>query len=363
MLISQDRRPRAMTIALPTTKMERWKYSNLQAFVPQTPDVQPLAVSYEGDQKFLSSHIDVKPYARAWAQERYKDMQLWDIASMYIQDVLTVDIPADTHVDKAVSISMKAAENVQHSGHIVIRVGKNATLTVNEDIGGAGWINRAMTIELEEGATFNHIRTGSGAGTFTPMTQIKLGGGSRYNAYALSSYGAFIRDQIHAVLDGEGAECLLSGANLLKDTQHADTTILIEHKAPNCHSNQNYRYLLNDRARGVFQGKVHVHREGQGTDGYQLCNTVLLSERAEMDTKPELEIYADDVKCSHGATTAQPDETPLFYLQSRGIPLNEAKKMLLQAFIGESLENFDPESAIYDTILQEITQNLSDFMK
>lgn len=352
-----------MMVALPTPKQERWKYSNLRAFVPESPKDRPLAVRYDGIQSFLGGAGDIKPYAQAWAQERYGDMQLWGVASTYIQDVLTVDIPADTRVDKPVSLSMQAAAGERCSGHIVIRVGKNAALTVFEDISGDGWLNRAMTIELAEGARLDHIRTGSENGIFTPMTQIRCAARSRYNAYSLLSYGAFIRDQIHAVLDGEGAECLLSGAKLLTGQQHADTTILIEHRAPDCHSNQNYRNLLNERARGVFQGKVHVHRAGQGTDGYQLCNTVLLSERAEMDTKPELEIYADDVKCSHGATTAQPDETPLFYLQSRGIPPEEARKILLRAFIGESLSSFAENDAVYGMISDHIDENLAEITR
>lgn len=352
-----------MTLPIPTPKQERWKYSNLAAFVPTTPTDVPLAINYIGDKSLLSSGIDVKPYATAWAQERYGDMQLWDIASVHIQDVMVITVPENTTVEETVVLHMKAEDCKRHSGHIIVRVGKGASLVLQEDVNGNGWLNRAMTIELAEGANLIHMRFGADDGVFTPMTQIHLAAGSRYNGYSMLSHGSFIRDQIHAVLNGEGAECLLSGCKILKGNQHADTTILIEHRAPNCHSNQNYRNLLNDRARGVFQGKVHVHRIGQGTDGYQLCNTVLMSERAEMDTKPELEIYADDVKCSHGATTAQPDESPLFYLQSRGIPLDQAKKMLIQAFIGESLDNFEGDEAVYTWISDNITAILDDYLK
>jgi Fe-S cluster assembly protein SufD len=140
---------------------------------------------------------------------------------------------------------------------------------------------------------------------------------------------------------------------------HCDTCILIEHESPNCYSNQNYRNILNDECRGVFQGKVHVHQIAQQTDGYQLCNSIMLSDRCEMDTKPELEIYADDVKCSHGATTAQLDEDPLFYLQARGIPKDQAQALLLHAFIGESLEAFEDNGEIYEFLSEKIIETLS----
>jgi len=351
-----------MTLPIPTSKQERWKYSNLAAFVPATPADMPLVVNYVGDTAFLSSNIETKPYVNAWAQDRYGDMQLWDIASIYIQDVMVITIPDNVVVEDSIVLHMAAEETgKRYSGHIVVRIGKNASLTLHEEVSGNGWLNRAMTVELAEGARLVCTRFGAGSGIFTPMTQIHLAATSYYNGYNLLAHGSFVRDQIHAILDGEGAECLLSGSEILKNNQHADTTILIEHYAPHCHSYQNYRNLLDDRARGVFQGKVHVHRIGQGTDGYQLCNTILLSERAEMDTKPELEIYADDVKCSHGATTAQPDETPLFYLQSRGIPLEQAKKMLIQAFIGESLESFENNEVAHSWISDHIASVLDNY--
>jgi Fe-S cluster assembly protein SufD len=118
-------------------------------------------------------------------------------------------------------------------------------------------------------------------------------------------------------------------------------------------SNQDYKGVLDDRAKGVFQGKVHVHRGAQRTDGYQLNNALLLTPTAEIDSKPELEIYADDVKCSHGATTGQIDEDPMFYLRSRGIPESEARILLMSAFLGEAIEAMDHDG------MREIIRNRS----
>src|SRR5690606_8634464 len=169
-------------------------------------------------------------------------------------------------------------------------------------------------INLAANAKLNHIRIqeDSAEGVQTNMVKITAAKDATYHGFTLNLGGRLTRHDIHAVIEGSNAEASFDGVNLLKDKQHGDTTILIEHQAPNGRSNQFYRTVLDDEARGVFQGKVHVHRAAQKTDGYQLSNALLLSPKAEMDTKPELEIYADDVKCSHGATTAQLDDDPLF---------------------------------------------------
>ena len=325
---------------LPTSKLERWKYSNLPAYVSDAYEGQPLAIGYDGPSEFVTTDdAEVTP----WAAETYGDMQLWE----GLQDVLSLVIPEDMHVDKPVNLFVECPENKQYSGSVHVHLKKGARLTIYDDASVEGWLNRMTAITVDEGAELNHIRTGAGNGVVTNLTQIDLAAGAKYNAYALNTYGAFMRDQIHARLNGTAARCDLSGAKILKGKQHSDTTILIEHLAAGCHSNQNYRNILQDNSRGVFQGKVHVHQVAQQTDGYQLCNSILLSEKAEMDTKPELEIYADDVKCSHGATTAQLDEEPIFYLMARGIPQGEARNMLMHAFVSESLEAFDGDEDIY----------------
>ncbi len=337
--------------ALPTPKLERWKYSNLPAHVDETYDVHPLAVGYDGDDEFIVDRdVDLLP----WAASTYQDMDLW----MGLQDVLSIVIPEGKSVEKPVNITMDVEEGQKCEGAIHIHLQKNARLTLHDTVNCQGWMNRAMTITLDDGAELIHIRSGEGQGILTSLIQIHQGKDAKYNAYVMNKFGSFVRDQIHGALTGENGVCSLSGAKILSANQHCDTCILIEHEAPNCYSNQNYRNLLNDNARGVFQGKVHVHQIAQQTDGYQLCNSILLSDKAEMDTKPELEIYADDVKCSHGATTAQLDEDPLFYLQARGIPKEQAQALLLEAFISETLEAFEDHEEIYDQLGQTIKKVL-----
>jgi Fe-S cluster assembly protein SufD len=338
--------------ALPTSKLERWKYSNLPAFVRDTYTDVPLSVGYEGDDLFVvGDDVTIMP----WAQDDYHDMDLWT----GLDDVLSLVIPSGQTVDKPVHLSSETASGIKTKGHINLVIKKDAQVTVYDDLNIDGWCVRSINIILEEGAKLTHIRTGLGQGVVTQLTQIQQAKGSIYSAYALNTYSHFMRDQIHVKLQGEDAKCYLSGSKLLSDKQHCDTCILIEHEAPNCYSNQNYRNILNDQSRGVFQGKVHVHQIAQQTDGYQLCNSVLLSDKCEMDTKPELEIYADDVKCSHGATTAQLDADPLFYLKARGIPEDQARALLLQAFVNESLETFEDNEDIYEWLGDKIERTLS----
>lgn len=236
---------------------------------------------------------------------------------------------------------------------IELEPGSEVFVVERNEGAGAYWKNADTSITIGENAKLTHIRIQDDSldSVNTNMVDISLGRDARYEGFTLNLGGKLTRHEIHAVLNGPGAEIHLNGLNLLKGKQHGDTTILIEHAAPNGQSNQFYRSILDDEARGVFQGKVHVHQIAQKTDGYQLSNALLLSPKAEMDTKPELEIYADDVKCSHGATTGQLDEEPLFYLRSRGLSEKEARLLLIQAFVDEVVDKVENEAM--RAVLQE----------
>ncbi|MCB9981634.1 MAG: Fe-S cluster assembly protein SufD [Rhodospirillales bacterium] len=237
---------------------------------------------------------------------------------------------------------------------IVLEQGAQATIIERHEGEGAYWKNMVTEIELGRGAHLHHIRIQNDApeAVHTNMVSFKVARDALYNGFSLNSGAKLSRHEIHAVIDGQNAEISFNGVNLLAGEQHGDTTILIEHQAPHSRSNQFYRSLLDDKARGVFQGKVHVHQKAQKTDAYQLSNALLLSPEAEMDTKPELEIYADDVKCSHGATTGQLDEQPLFYLRQRGLNEAQARFLLIQSFVDEVVDKIVDEK-IRDQILKE----------
>ena len=226
---------------------------------------------------------------------------------------------------------------------IAVRLGAGSRLTLVEShegpagAGAATWSNPLADIRIGEGARLSHVKLQieSPDAYHTALTRAALAGGARYESHLLALGARLARHEIHVRFDGEGAECRLGGGYLARGSQHVDNTTVIDHRVPACTSRQVYKGVLDDRARGVFQGRVVVHRDAQKSDGHQLNRTLLLSPRAEIDTKPELEIYADDVKCSHGATAGEPEADQLFYLRSRGLDLRSARALIVEGFLGE----------------------------
>ena len=170
---------------------------------------------------------------------------------------------------------------------------------------------------------------------------------SHLTSLIISTGGKLVRSDIHARLVEQGAECVLNGLYIADASQHMDFHTFIEHAAPACTSRQDYRGVLDDRSRVVFNGRVYVHRDAQQSNAQQSNNTLLLSDKTEMDSKPQLEIYADDVKCSHGATVGQLDEDMLFYLRSRGLDQQTARSFLVKGFVAKVLQQ------IYDSPLRK----------
>lgn len=342
---------------LPTPKLEGWKFTNIVPLVrdygdlagavkietktPEGVSVRPLTEAL--DESWVRDALTVAPNQREYNAEP----SLSYLANAYLRDGVVIDVPANAGIAEPLEVTMECASGAFYTVHHVIRVGANARLTIWEDERGDGkfWKNGVTQIILEPGAHLTHIRVqeDSKEAVYTDTARISVAKDAHYNAVALNTGAALSRNQNHVLLKEPGALCHLNGATLQRGTQHSDTTILVEHLAPHCESNQNMRTILDDRAHGVFQGKVHVHQPAQKTNGYQLSKAIILSEGAEMDTKPELEIYADDVKCSHGATTGQLDEEPLFYMQSRGIPAQQAKALLIESFAQDVFDEVHDE--------------------
>ncbi len=292
---------------LPTPKQEAWKYTNI---------------------------------ARA----------LGDLAKIKPQDPQEILIHKNSgEVCEQIDEVLWIGESGQHQNprlRIVLEEGAQATVIERHMGKGAYWKNMSTEIILAANSRLNHVRIQDDSmdSVQTNMVHITMERDAYLSSFSLNLGAKLTRHEIHAVLNGSGARCDLNGANLLKGNQHGDTTILMEHIAPHCQSSQFYRTILDDKARGVFQGKVLVQKQAQKTDGQQVSNALMLSDVCEMDTKPELEIYADDVKCSHGATTGQLDEDPLFYLRSRGLSEFQARKLLVQAFVGELIDKITDEN-------------------
>lgn len=206
-------------------------------------------------------------------------------------------------------------------------------------------INHLTQIRLGDKARLHHIKQcEDGAADRAIYTyDCRLGEESHYDAFQFSAGGGSSRNQIYLNFDGSHGQAHLNGAVLGVDGQHCDTTISVDHRQPHCSSQENYKFVLQDKARSIFQGKNIVQSIAQKTDSKQMAQALLLSDEAEFDSKPELEIYADDVVCGHGSTSGQIDEDLLFYLRARGISEKEARSLLILAFIGGVLEKIDDE--------------------
>jgi Fe-S cluster assembly protein SufD len=212
-----------------------------------------------------------------------------------------------------------------------IRVPKNSTVLHIETAE-----NAPQLVVLEENAQFHHVRV---VGANSPAVQVNVAANASYKLDYVLANAANAEQKLVVDLQAPNAYASIHGVQLASSDVYAGSNILVRHLAPHCASRQFVRNILAGQAKLGFVGKVYVDQVAQKTDGYQLCNSILLSEKAEVKTRPELEIYADDVKCSHGNTVGKLDDTALFYLTQRGLSRVEAKKMLLESFLAEVLES------------------------
>jgi Fe-S cluster assembly protein SufD len=201
-------------------------------------------------------------------------------------------------------------------------------------------VNTALELAIGADARLDHVKmTSEGMAALHIATLLAdIGARGTFNDFGFTTGGAVVRNQLFVRFAGEGATANLHGASLLAGRQHADTTLVVDHAAAACQSREVFKSVLDDEARSVFQGRIMVRPGAQKTDARMMARALLLSETAEADSKPELEIFADDVQCGHGTTTGALDQELKFYLMARGIPAGEAEGLLIQAFIGEVFE-------------------------
>jgi Fe-S cluster assembly protein SufD len=203
-------------------------------------------------------------------------------------------------------------------------------------------------VSVGEKAHVTHVQC-LGSGTASGETHlsrwnVRLAKDARYRGFHLTSDVALARNEVNVLFEGRGARLDMSGCFLGRDSEHIDETLVIDHAVPGCESRELFKGVLEGRARGIFQGKVIVRQDAQKTDGKQMAQALMLSPDAEFDSKPELEIYADDVVCGHGSTAAELDTDLLFYMRARGIPLDQARAMLIESFVGETFDKIENEA-------------------
>lgn len=234
--------------------------------------------------------------------------------------------------------------------HHVIRVESGADLSLLENGAGGARLSKCMEVDIADGGSFHHLRAQGRDHARITNTQIfaRLGAESRLKSFTLTVNGKLTRNEVVIDINGDNSTASVSGASLGDGDFLHDDTIFITHDAVDCESRQVFKKVLKNGATGVFQGKILVKPDAQKTDGYQISQGLLLDEDSNFLAKPELEIYADDVACSHGSTCGAVDENALFYLMSRGVPRAEAQNMMILAFLDEAIQEIENEALAED---------------
>jgi Fe-S cluster assembly protein SufD len=275
------------------------------------------------------------------------DNPMISLNAAMMTDGVLVTVADDAAAGKPIQIVHVATrESTAAYTRSFLQLGKRARATLVENFVGAEGAkayqaNDAVIVWIGEGAELEHVRLMADASDAINVSTavFTIGMHARLNTFNMTSGGLVSRYQGYVTFAGEGANVATNGVNLLKGRQHADTTLFMDHAVPHCSSREIFRSVVDDRGHSVFQGRIVVRPDAQKTDAKMMTRALLLSDEAEADNKPELEIFADDVTCGHGATTGALDESLLFYLRARGLPEKEAQALLIQAFVGEAIES------------------------
>ena len=272
----------------------------------------------------------------------YHNNGLTALNTAFLQSGVFLWIPKNVKLERPLQITFLAdAENGASFPRLLVVAEENSSATVIESFtssnGGKYFTNAIAEIVLKDGAQLEHYRVQreSNDAYHVSTTSAELGRASRYDTTSINMGGLLSRHDISVVLDHEGAETAVDGLYFVGSGQHSDTHSVIDHKQPHCTSHQLYKGILDGNGRAVFNGKVFVREGAQKTDALQTNKNLLLSEKARVDTKPQLEIYADDVKCAHGAAVGQIDPEELFYLEARGIGPELGRSLLTYGFAEE----------------------------
>lgn len=372
---------------LPHRRIEDWKYTDLRALMREVlppaaaPDkaaldraakalkphaadgtrrlvlVDGVFVAELSDMAALEGGLQIRSLAAVLADDtNVHDLLASDDAgagpmfalnSALMADGVVIDIARESSPARPLHIVHVASGTTPAAAYTrsLLRVGAGVSATLVESFFAADGVaayqvNDATMIAVGDGARLDHVRLMEDAREAHNISTLKavLGRDASYKIFNLTSGAAVSRYSALVRFDGEGSRAETYGVNLLNGTQHGDTTLVVDHAVPHCASREVFRAVLDDRGRAVFQGRIIVRPDAQKTDGKMETRALLLSDEAEIDNKPELEIFADDVTCGHGATSGALDETLLFYLRARGLPEKDAQSLLIQAFVGEAIE-------------------------
>lgn len=352
-------------MGIPTRRVEAWRYTPLRAFADtvwaeaaalsdaqaQTvlaglplPEAGSRVVFANGRRvEALSSLSDsIVSTAAAEAADPLEDRFSAVLNAALVQDGLSVRVPAGTDAGMLALVSLTVGENIStHLRHRIV-LEEGASLTLFDVNAGEGRYvtNPRLDIVVGKGARLTHVKLQQDSLTAGHLAIVaaSVDGNGNYDSFTLNNGSELARHEVVAKLTAAHAQVHVNGIQIVDGSRLNDLTSMIHHAAPDCGSRQTVKTVLSESGQGVFQGKILVDRIAQKTDGYQMNQALLLSEKAQINSKPELEIYADDVKCSHGATVGALDDEQLFYLRSRGIPEAEARDILVRAFLLDALD-------------------------
>jgi Fe-S cluster assembly protein SufD len=378
---------------LPHRRVEAWKYTDLRALLREAAPLAPAPGPAEkaaaqklsspvarieairlvlvdgafapelSDVGRLPAGVEVVSFAEALAKDhsalavhlgsalRGVEDPLVSLNTAFATDGVVVRIAEDVTLGKPLLIRTVATRETATATFLrtLVVVEDNAQATIIESHEGVSGVahqaNSLVELVVGDGAQVHHVRLRTqGAGDLDLSTLgVRLGARTNFRHFATATAPEVARHQITLRFAGESSEATLAGAALLNGSQHGDTTLVVEHAAPHCTSRELFKHVLDGEATGVFQGKIIVEPDAQKTDGRMMSQAVLLADGAAMNNKPELEIFADDVQCAHGATCGALDDDLLFYLRARGLPKPEAEALMLQAFVGEAIETMEHE--------------------
>ncbi|SFP60783.1 Fe-S cluster assembly protein SufD [Tranquillimonas alkanivorans] len=385
----EDAVQRLRISGLPHRRDEYWKYTDPKTLTQAEP--QPAALFETGEASLFDRHdrlkivfvdgvfdpdqsddlslegLEIERLAEAaakdihWVRDHYGVLEsrgqtpvarpLATLNTAFAEDGVVIRVTGK--VSKPLSlIYVHNSETSDAMLHHVVKVEEGAEVTVLENGPAAARFNTVMEVDVARTGAFHHVRAQGRDHERRAATHIfaHLSEESTFKSFTLSVNGQLTRNEVVVEFSGDDAVAHVAGAAVGDGDFHHDDTVFITHDAERCESRQVFKKVLRNGAVGVFQGKILVKEGAQKTDGYQISQSLLLDEDSQFLAKPELEIYADDVACSHGSTSGAIDETALFYLRSRGVPEQDAKDLLVLAFLAEAIEEIENRDVAEDLV-------------
>lgn len=373
---------------LPHRRVEEWKYTDLRALMREAaplaakPAVVPAVTAPFGADAarivIANGHVVAMPseapqgveivslaaamasrheaLAGLGAVAQARDNAAYQLNAAFVTDGVVIRVAPGVSVERPLHLAFVAQGDMAFSTatRVLLEVGEGASVVVLESHEGPDRVsyqpNGVVEVLAGDRSTIRHVRLGQEGGDALVLSTVtaRLGAEVTFDSINVVVGGAVTRHQVYVAFAGEGTNAGIRGATMIKGRQHADTTLVVDHAVPGCNSRELFKTVVDGAATGVFQGKIIVAPQAQKSDGRMMSAAVLLSDEGAMNNKPELEIFADDVQCAHGATCGELDEDLLFYIMARGVPKPQAEALLIESFLGEAVEE-----GVEDEIVRE----------